>query len=163
MRHLAEKPLEKEATVAVKPIPEGYHSVTPYLVVPGIARLIDFLKASFSAEETHPRMTRPDGTVMHAELRIGDSMIMMGEPTGQFGPMPAAIYLYVEDTDAAYRRALQAGATSVMEPADQFYGDRNAGVKDPSGNIWWIGTHQEDVSPEELARRAAALKPQPQG
>jgi len=140
----------------VKPIPEGYHSITPYLVVSGVAKLLAFLKQAFDAKETHPPMTRPDGTVMHAEVQIGDSRVMMGEPTAQFTAMPGSLYLYVSDTDATYKKALQAGATSLMEPANQFYGDRNAGVKDPIGNTWWIGTHIEDVSPEELARRAKA-------
>ena len=143
--------------MAVKPIPDGFHSVTPYLVVPGVAGLIDFLKQAFDATEVHQRMTQPDGAVMHAEVRIGDSILMMGEPRGDFQAMPASFYLYVPDTDAVYRRAIQAGATSLMEPADQFYGDRNAGVKDASGNLWWIATHIEDVSPDELAKRAAAL------
>ena len=141
----------------VKPIPEGYHSVTPYLVVPGAGRLIEFLKEAFKAEEVE-RMSQPDGTVMHAEVRIGDSIIMMGEASGKFPAMPAAIYLYVPDVDAVYKRALAAGAASTMEPANQFYGDRNAGVKDPSGNLWWIATHVEDVPREEMAKRAAAAK-----
>jgi uncharacterized glyoxalase superfamily protein PhnB len=119
-----------------------------------VAKVIDFLSQTFDAKETE-RMTRPDGAIMHAEVRIGDSPIMLGEPAGQFQPMPACIYVYVTDTDAAYQRALGAGATSLMEPADQFYGDRNAGVRDPAGNVWWIGTHIEDVAPEEIARRAA--------
>ncbi len=143
--------------MAVKPVPEGYHTATPYLIVPNVAGVIDFLKQAFGAEEIHERMQRPDGAIMHAEVRIGNSPIMMGEPTGQFQPMPASIYLYVADTDAAYQRALKAGGTSLMEPADQFYGDRNAGVRDPAGNVWWIGTHKEDVSPEELRRRAAQM------
>ncbi len=146
--------------MAVKPIPEGYHSVTPYLVVQGAPTLIDFLKQAFDATEIF-RMARPDGTTMHAEVRIGDSIVMMGEPMGQFQPMPGSIYLYVHDADATYQRALQAGATSIMEPADQFYGDRHAAVKDPVGNHWWIATHQEDVPPEEIARRAEAFMKQP--
>lgn len=97
---------------------------------------------------------------MHAELRIGDSIVMLGDVAGEFKPMRSTIHLYVNDADTVYRRALQAGATSVREPADQFYGDRNAGVEDPCGNFWWIATHKEDVSPEELERRAAALMPQ---
>lgn len=141
----------------VKPIPEGYHSVTPYLVVPGAGRLIEFLKEAFKAEEVE-RMSQPDGTVLHAEVRIGDSIIMMGESSDKFPAMPAAIYLYVPDVDAVYKRALAAGAASTMEPANQFYGDRNAGVKDPSGNLWWIATHVEDVPREEMAKRAAAAK-----
>ena len=96
---------------------------------------------------------------MHAEVKLGDSFIMMGEPMGEFKAMPASLYLYVPDTDATYARVIKAGGTSIMEPADQFYGDRNAGVKDTSGNHWWIGTHIEDVSPDELSKRAeAAMK-----
>ena len=139
--------------MAVRPIPEGYHSVTPYLTVENVAPLLDFLVRAFDAEVRY-KMERPDGSIGHAEVRIGDSFVMMGGATGQWPPMPCALYLYVENTDAVYRRALDAGAVSIMEPADQFYGDRNAGVKDPSGNLWWIATHIEDVSPEELARRA---------
>jgi len=138
----------------VKHIPAGYRSVTPYLVVKGAAKLIEFLIQAFEAEETHERTTRPDGSVMHTEVKIGDSLVMMGEPIGTSGPMPACFYLYVEDTDTVYRRALAAGATSVMEPADQFYGDRSAGVRDPCGNLWYLATHVEDVPPEEMKRRA---------
>ena len=144
--------------MAVKPIPDGYHTVTPYLTVQGVPKLIDFLKQAFEAQEIE-RMAQPDGTIRHAEVRIGDSVVMMGEAGGEREPMPSSIYLYVNDTDSVYRRALQAGATSLMEPADQFYGDRSAGVKDPSGNYWWIATHKEDVPPDELKRRAeAAMK-----
>jgi PhnB protein len=142
--------------MAVKPIPEGFHTVTPYLVVPGVAKLIDFLKQAFAATEAE-HMARPDGTIMHAQVKIGDSYVMMGEPMGDQKPIPATLYLYVEDVDAVYKRALQAGGTSVREPADQFYGDRNGAVRDASGNLWYIGTHKEDVSPAELAKRAQAL------
>jgi uncharacterized glyoxalase superfamily protein PhnB len=145
--------------MAVKPIPEGYHSITPYLTVPGAAKLLDFLKQAFEAEEIH-RMARPDGAIMHAEVRIGDSPVMMGEPMGSCEPMFGSLYLYVPDVDAVYKRALQAGATSTSEPADQFYGDRSAGIKDPVGNQWWIATHKEDVPPEEIARRAEACMQQ---
>jgi len=144
--------------MAVKPIPDGYHSVTPYLVVQGAAKLLDFLKQAFAAQELHRPMLRPDGTIMHAEVRVGDSVVMMGEPMGEHTPMPGSLYLYVPDVDAVYKRALQAGATSLTEPADQFYGDRSAGVTDPVGNRWWIATHKEDVAPEEIAQRAAALQ-----
>ena len=143
--------------MTVKPIPRGFHTITPYLVVQGVARLIDFLKEAFQAEELG-RMARHDGSIMHAELKIGDSIIMMGEASGTCEPKPAALYMYVADTDGVYQQALRAGGTSLMEPADQFYGDRNAGVKDPSGNCWWIATHKEDVSPEELRERAEVLK-----
>ncbi len=139
-----------------KPIPDGYRTVTPYIIVKGIDRLIDFLKQAFDAQEEE-RLMRPDGTIMHAEVRIGDSVVMMGEAGGPFEPMPASIHLYVPDADAMYRRALQAGGTSLMEPADQFYGDRNGGVKDAFGNHWWISTHKEDLSREELRTRTEAF------
>jgi uncharacterized glyoxalase superfamily protein PhnB len=144
--------------MAVKPIPDGYHSVTPYLTVRGVPMLIDFMRQAFEAQEVE-RVTRPDGTVGHAEVKIGDSIVMMGEANSEWQPMPGAIYLYVNDVDATYKRALRAGAVSTMEPVDQFYGDRSAGVKDPSGNQWWIATHKEDLSREELMKRAqAAMK-----
>ncbi|HET6204663.1 MAG TPA: VOC family protein [Planctomycetota bacterium] len=143
--------------MAVKPIPDGFHSVTAYLVVRGVPKLIDFLQRGLGGEELE-RTQMPDGTVMCAQVRIGDSIVMMGEAHGEHAPFPAMLYLYVHDTDALYRRALKAGATSIQEPVDMFYGDRNAGVKDPCGNQWWIATHKEDVSPEEVARRAAAHK-----
>lgn len=98
-------------------------------------------------------MRRPDGTVMHAEVKIGDSFVMMGEPTGEFGPMPSSIYLYVEDCDKVYERAVEAGAVSLMKPADMLTGERYGGVKDPAGNIWWVATHIEDPSKEEVRRR----------
>ncbi len=139
--------------MAVKPVPEGLHTVTPYLVVSGVAKLIDFLKKAFDATELH-RSTRPDGTVMHAQVRIGDSPIMMGEAMGEFPVKTASLYMYVPDTDAVYKRAVAAGAVSIMEPMDMFYGDRNGGVKDFAGNEWWIATHIEDVPPAELERRA---------
>ena len=139
--------------MAVRAIPEGFHSVTPYMTVQGVAKLIDFLKQAFEAVEIE-RMPGADGAVGHAQLRIGDSMVMMGEAPSPEKAMPCAMYLYVKDTEASYKRAIAAGASSLMAPADQFYGDRNAGVKDPSGNFWWIATHVEDVAPDELARRA---------
>jgi len=142
-------------TSTARPIPHGYHTVTPYLTVQGADQLIDFLKQVFEAKETE-RVTRPDGTIGHADVRIGDSVIMLAEASGEWKPMPGAIHLYVDDTDATYQRALQAGAASLMAPADQFHGDRMAGVKDPFGNVWWIVTHVEDVSPDELQKRADA-------
>jgi PhnB protein len=135
-------------------VPPGYHSVTPYLTVTGVSALLDFLAKAFDAQETE-RVPGPDGTVAHAESRIGDSIIMMGEVRGALAPMPGVLYVYVPDTDATYRRALDAGALPVQEPADQFYGDRSAGVRDPAGNLWWIATRRETLSPEEIARRAA--------
>jgi PhnB protein len=135
------------------------NTVTPYLTVQGAAKLIDFLKQAFEAKEIHC-MTRPDGVIGHAEVRIGDSVVMMSEACGEWKPMPAMLYLYVEDVDAVYQRALEKGATSLREPMDQFYGDRSGGVQDPCGNHWHIATHKEDIPPEELARRAEAFMKQ---
>src|SRR5713226_1310450 len=133
-------------TTRVRPIREGFRTITPYLFVQDVDNLIDFLKRAFRAEQTLHGMRRPDGTVMHAEVKIGDSFVMMGEPTGQFGPMQSSIYLYVEDCDKVYERAVQAGAVSLMKPADMLTGERYGGVKDPAGNIWWVATHIEDPS-----------------
>lgn len=135
--------------------PQGYHTLTPYLVVKDARAQLEFLKKAFDAKEEHVS-TRPDGTVMHASLTIGDSKIMLGQSFGEYLPLPCAVYMYVPDCDAVYKQALAAGATSKMPPTDMFYGDRNAGVEDRNGNQWWIGTHIEDVSPEELDRRARA-------
>lgn len=142
------------ATKAVKAIPDGYHTVTPYLVVQGVAQLLDFLQAAFDAQVNY-RMEGENGIIHHAEVKIGDSMVMLGEAHGEWQPMPSSIYLYVPDADAIYKRAVEAGATSIMEPANQFYGDRHGGVKDSCGNQWWVATHIEDVSPEEIKKRHA--------
>jgi PhnB protein len=143
----------------VKPIPEGYHSLTPIVSVDGALNLIDFLKQVFNAEEEEV-YKGPDGRVIHAELRIGDSVIMLNDATPQFPALPTMINVYTEDVDAAYKRALLAGATSLREPANQFYGDRTGGVKDAHGNHWWIATHVEDVSAEELEKRMKARESQ---
>ena len=140
--------------MAVKPIPDGYHTVTPYLLVRGVRELIEFTKQAFGAREVR-RMGPPDGPVMHAEIVVGDSRVMMGEVSGEWQPMPASLYLYVEDCDSMYRSAIAAGGTSINEPRDEFYGDRMGGVKDPSGNTWWIATHKEDMPEAEMARRSA--------
>jgi PhnB protein len=141
--------------MAVNPIPEGYHSVTPYLIVDGAAALLEFVTKTFGAEE-RVRMDTPDGKIGHAEVSIGDSIVMIADaPTSDQGAhMPGVLHLYVDDADKTYRRAIEAGATSLREPADQFYGDRMAGVEDSLGNHWWIATHVEDVPPDEMARRA---------
>jgi len=137
----------------VKPVPDGYHTVTPYLTVEGAGGLIEFLERAFDAKQIHA-MKGPDGKIVHAEVRIGDSVVMIGEARGDWGPRPGTIYLYVADCDALYKRALAAGATSLTEPANQFYGDRHAGMRDPAGNYWWIATHVEDVPPDEMKRRS---------
>jgi uncharacterized glyoxalase superfamily protein PhnB len=145
----------KEYTMS-KPIPERYHTVTPFLCVQGAAKLIEFVKQVFDATVIE-RMDNTDGTVKHAEVKIGDSMMMIAESSEQWDPKPGAFYLYVSDADAIYKCALQAGATSLMEPQDTFYGNRESGVKDHFGNLWWIATHKEEVSPEEMQKRFEAL------
>ncbi len=120
-------------------VPAGYHSVTPYLIVQDVEGLIGFLKQTFGAEEAM-RSTGPDGRIRHAEVRIGDSVVMMGGASDEWKAMPAALYVYVEDVDASYRRALDAGGTSLDEPEDKEYGDRTAGVRDATGSIWWLST-----------------------
>ena len=145
--------------MAVQPIPDGYHTITPYIIVPNAAGFIEFAKKAFDAI-VKERMDGPGGSIMHAELRIGNSIMMLSDPLRDPTLRPGHIYLYVDDTDETYNKAIAAGAESLLEPADQFYGDRNAGVKDVFGNTWWIATHVEEVSREEMARRmeAAAAK-----
>jgi uncharacterized glyoxalase superfamily protein PhnB len=141
----------------VKPIPDGFHTITPYLVVDGAVKLIDFMQKAFGAKHDHEPTMRPDGTLMHATLKIGDSTLMISDASEHAQATQVMLYLYVPDVDAAYQKSLKAGATSLMEPADQFYGDRSGGVKDPAGNRWFLGTHIEDVSPAELKKRAAEM------
>jgi len=138
----------------VKPVPDGYHAVTPYLLVADGARMLEFLQRGLGAEILG-RHDLPNGRLMHAEVRIGDSPVMLGEAGERCAPMPCMLYLYVNDCDAAYARALAAGAKSVREPQNQFYGDRSGGVVDAEGNQWWFGTRVEDLSPAELEARAA--------
>ena len=137
------------------PVPAGYHTVTPYLAVPDAQSLIDFTVKVFDAKEREI-IRKPNGQIRHAEIQIGTSLIMVGTTSSTYGTATATLYVYVDDADARYQKALAAGATSISEPADQFYGDRHAGVKDTNGISWWIATHILDVPPEELARRAKA-------
>ncbi len=141
----------------VSAVPAGHNRVSPYLLVPGVSKLIEFITKTFEAEEV-TRMAGPNGTVFHAELRIGDSIVMMGEPMGEFAAMPAQIHCYVADVDTTYARALAAGGISKRAPEDMFYGDRISSVTDPFGNIWAISTHREDVTPEEMTRRMGAMR-----
>ena len=137
-------------------IPDGYHTVTPYLIVRGVPAFIEFVESVFDAGELR-RTTVTDGRVHHARVRIGNSVLMVGE-TGDGQPVfPAVLYMYVEDVDSTYQLALKHGAKSLRKPEEQYYGDRNAGVEDPFGNQWWIAVHREDVPPAELERRARAL------
>jgi uncharacterized glyoxalase superfamily protein PhnB len=140
--------------MAVKAIPEGYHSVTPSLVVKGAAKLIDFLKEAFGAEEAF-RMPAPGGEIMHAEVKIGDSIVMLEDALRQ-SATASSLLLYVTDVDRVYQRAIRAGATSVSEPSNMFWGDRMAVVTDQFGNQWAIATHVEDVPPQEMEKRAQA-------
>src|SRR5258706_6431653 len=139
----------EETSMAVNPIPEGYHTVTPYLIVQEADQLIDFVKQAFGAIETY-RGTGSAGGI-HAEVRIGDSMVMIGGGGSWSGePRPATIYLYVNDVDTVYKQTVEAGAISTMEPEDQPYGDRLSGVDDRFGNVWYIATHIKD-EPEKAA------------
>ena len=140
--------------MTVKPIPDGCNVLTPILMVADADALIQFLTRVFDAKE-HQITRRPDGKVWHADLTIAGAHIMVGEASGPFPAAGAAVNVYVPDTDETYRHALDAGATSVIAPSDRFYGDRNAVVKDPSGTLWSLATHIEDVPPDELKRREA--------
>ncbi|MGK0158432.1 VOC family protein [Pseudomonas mosselii] len=151
--------------MAVKPIPEGQHSITPYLGIREAAKAIEFYKQAFGALEMF-RLDGPDGSVGHAELKIGDSSLMLGSPCDMEGGLKPSedievpgvgLHLYVEDCDTTYAQALRAGATPVREVQDQFYGDRSGTLKDPFNNLWFVSTHKEDLTPEEIRARAAKL------
>ena len=146
-----------------KPIPEGYHAITPYLMVKRGAEAIEFYVRAFGAVE-HERMQDPSGTIRHAEITIGNSRVMLADEHPEIGALspqtiggsPVGLHLYVEDVDAVVARAVAAGATLTRAVADQFYGDRVGGITDPFGHRWFIATHKEDLTKDELHRRAAA-------
>jgi PhnB protein len=147
--------------MAVKPIPEGYHTVTPYLAVNDAAKAIEFYKRAFGAEEKH-RMDGPQGKIGHAELKIGDSIIMLADEMPgsgcrspqSLGGTTVNIFLYVNDVDSVYNQAVRAGAKAEMPLADQFWGDRYGKVTDPFGHSWSLATHKEDLAPAEMQKRA---------
>jgi PhnB protein len=149
--------------MATKAIPEGYHSVSPYLAVEDAASAIEYYVTAFDAREV-VRMDAPGGKIGHAELEVGDSRIMLSDPfpgsstqpPKQLGGTSTSVFMYVEDVDAVVKRAVEAGATITMEVADQFWGDRFGTITDPFGHVWSIATHVEDVPPEEMAERAKA-------
>lgn len=141
--------------MAAKPVPEGYHTVTPFLTVDDPDALIKFLQQAFDAEVKY-MMRDGQGNIQHAEVRVGDSMLMMGKARDQWRPRPAYFYLYVPDCDAMYKKALAAGGKSIQDLTTHAYGDRSGAVRDAQGNDWWIATHIEDVSPEEIERRMKA-------
>jgi PhnB protein len=148
----------------VKPIPDSYRRVTPYLIVNGAADAIDFYKKIYGATEIM-RMPGPDGKIGHAELKIGDSVIMLADENVEmghkgprtFGGSPVSLLLYVEDVDRVVKNAVGAGSKLVRRVAEQFYGDRTGGIVDPFGHEWYVATHVEDVSPEEMKKRADAM------
>jgi uncharacterized glyoxalase superfamily protein PhnB len=133
--------------------PESYTTITPYLSVAGAAELISFLERTFDANCTE--RIEEGGTIMHAEVRIGDGMVMVADACDKMPANLSGLYVYVPDVDATWQRAIDAGATPEKQPADQFYGDRSGGFIDKWGNHWWVATHVEDVSPEEMQRRTA--------
>jgi PhnB protein len=143
--------------VPVKAIPEGQHSITPYLVVVGADKLIAFLGQAFAGEVIE-RMRGPNGAVAHAEVKIGDSIVMLGEASERAKAYAATLYHYVTNVDETHRRAVAAGAKVLTEPTDMFYGDRSGAVIDPFGNSWYLATHIEDVSPEEMEKRMQAMR-----
>jgi len=152
-------------TTKVKPIPDGYHAITPYLIIDGAARAIDFYQRAFGAKELL-RIPAPDDRIGHAEIRVGDSVIMLADEHPEmeargpkhYGGTPVSLLLYVTDVDRQFAQAVAAGGTVVRPVADQFYGDRAGTLRDPFGHHWHVHTHKEDVSREELKRRMAALK-----
>jgi PhnB protein len=156
--------------MAVKPIPDGYHTATPYLIIKGAAKALDFYKQAFGATELF-RMLGPNGCVGHAEIRIGNSPIMLADEFPEMGATspqtlggtPVTMCLYVEDVDARFEQAVAAGAKVLRPVKDQFYGDRSGTVSDPFGHVWTIATHKEDLSPEEIQQRAAAFMKQQGG
>jgi len=155
---------KRKEIMTAKPIPDNYHVTTPYLIVRGAARAIEFYKQAFGATESM-RMPGPNGRIMHAEVRVGGAAIMLADEAPEMGirspetlgGSPVIILLYVEDVDAVTARAIAAGAKAVRPVQDQFYGDRSGTIADPFGHVWTIATHKEDVSPEEMQRRMAAL------
>ena len=148
----------------VKPIPEGYRTVTPYLAIKNAAKALEFYKRAFGATESY-KLMMPDGRVGHAEIRLGDSLVMLadefpeygGKAPDTLGGSPVSLHLYVEDVDPFVKKALAAGAKERKPVTDQFYGDRSGQLEDPFGHLWWVATHKEDVAPEAMQTRVEAM------
>ncbi len=136
----------------VEPVPEGYHTVTPFLLVNNAEELIEFIKKAFGGT-VDDMMKSDDGSIRHSTVKIGDSLVMISDGTKQYEPMPCMLHLYVEDVDSVYEKAVQAGGISLREPEDQFYGDRSAGIQDKWKNQWWLATHIEDLDDDEMKRK----------
>ena len=155
---------------SVKPIPDGYHNVTPYLFVRSAASAIDFYKSVFGATET-VRMQGPNGKIMHAEVRIGDSIVMLADENPQTGVMSpqtiggysVGLHVYVENVDVVMQKAIESGAKALRPIKNQFYGDRSGSLLDPFGDMWTVATHIEDVTPEEMRKRMTAATSQTAG
>ena len=141
--------------MSVKPIPDGYTTLTNFFSVQGADKFCAFLEQAFGASHVHPPMKRPDGVFSHAEMQVGSSRVMIGEARDASEHLPTMLYMYAEDCDAVFKRAAAAGGETIMPPTDMFYGDRHGGIKDAWGNQWWIATHIEDVEPAEMERRMA--------
>jgi PhnB protein len=150
--------------MSIKAIPAGHHTASPYLTIKNAAEALEFYKKAFGANEIY-KLMMPDGRLGHAEMRVGDSIIMMADEFPEYGGKapqtlggsPVSIYLYVEDVDAFFKKALAAGAKERKPVMDQFYGDRSGQLEDPFGHLWWVATHKEDVAPEEIQKRAEAM------
>jgi PhnB protein len=148
----------------VKAIPAGHRTVTPYLAIKNAAKALEFYKTAFGATESY-KLMMPDGRLGHTEIRLGDSMIMLADEFPEYGGKapetlggsPVSIHLYVEDVDAFFKKALAAGARERKSVMDQFYGDRSGQLEDPFGHLWWVATHKEDIAPEEMQKRVAAM------
>ena len=150
--------------MTAKPIPAGHHTVTPYLAIKDAVRALEFYKKAFGATEVY-KLIMPDGRLGHAEIHLGDSLIMLADEFPEYGGKapqtlggsPVSIHLYVEDVDAFCQKAVAAGAKQRKPVTDQFYGDRSGQLEDPFGHLWWVATHKEDVSPEEMQKRVNAM------
>jgi PhnB protein len=161
---LENRNLRKDTFMSVKAIPAGHHTASPYLAIKNAAEALEFYKKAFGANEIY-KLMMPDGRLGHAEMRVGDSIIMMADEFPEYGGKapqtlggsPVSIYLYVEDVDAFFKKALAAGAKERKPVMDQFYGDRSGQLEDPFGHLWWVATHKEDVAPEEIQKRAEAM------
>jgi PhnB protein len=162
--------MEVNMAKATRAIPQGFHTVTPSIVVAGAAKALDFYKKAFGAQEVS-RFPGPDGSIMHAEFKIGDSVIMMGDEMPEqggrgpktIGGSPVSFFIYSENVDAAWKRAVDAGATVVMPLADQFWGDRTGCLEDPFGHKWWLAQRIQELSPDELRQAADTFFSQMQG